>query len=283
MSDGRTYNDQVHTNADRSIGESSGEVSIDLSGTGSKQPLLVARGLGKTYHQSQTPALSNVDISIDEGEIFGLLGPNGAGKTTCISMLSTVLSPSTGQIIINGINARTNPNAVRKIIGLVPQDIALYETLSARENLAYFGRLHGQRGNELNEKIKIALSLVGLSGQIDQRVHTFSGGMKRRLNLAAGVLHQPRLLFLDEPTVGIDAQSRNLIMEQLQVLKQNHTTMLYTTHYMEEAQLLCDRIAIVDAGKIIAEGSPADLVTRETGCDNLEALFLKLTGKQLRD
>ncbi len=269
--------------ADQCAGESPGESMCDAGKTGNNRPILIARGLGKTYDKRQKPALSNVDITIAQGEIFGLLGPNGAGKTTCISTLSTVLPPSTGQITIGGINVQTNPNDVKKIIGLVPQDIALYETLSARNNLAYFGRLHGQRGSNLKKNMKRTLAMVGLSDQIDQRVHTFSGGMKRRLNLAAGLLHQPQLLFLDEPTVGIDAQSRNLIMEQLMRLKQHRTTILYTTHYMEEAQFICDRIAIIDTGKIIAQGSPTELVTREAGCENLEDLFLKLTGKQLRD
>ncbi len=250
---------------------------------GAHTPLLIAKGLCKTYADSRVAALTDVDITIYEGEIFGLLGPNGAGKTTCISILSTILSPSRGSVVIDSIDAFESARRVRKIIGLVPQDIALYEPLTARENLIYFGRLHALRGGVLQKRMDRALRMVGLSDQVTQLVHTFSGGMKRRLNLAVGILHQPRLLFLDEPTVGIDAQSRNLIMEQLQVLKQKKTTMLYTTHYMEEAELICDRVAIIDAGRVIAVGAPADLIKQTTDCDNLEGLFLKLTGKQLRD
>jgi ABC-2 type transport system ATP-binding protein len=155
--------------------------------------------------------------------------------------------------------------------------------LSARENLAYFGRLHGLRGDELRDRIDHCLAMVALQGHADRPVASFSGGMKRRANLAAGVLHQPRLLFLDEPTVGIDAQSRHMILENLGHLRETGMTMVYTTHYMEEAQQLCSRVAIVDAGRVIAEGRPHDLIAGAVDCDSLEALFLHLTGRQLRD
>lgn len=250
---------------------------------GEHQPILVADGLTKVYPEGNLTALADVNITIDKGEIFGLLGPNGAGKTTCISILSTILKPSAGQVTVGQIDALKNPRRVRKIIGLVPQDIALYARLSANENLAYFGRLHGLRGSKLKKRIRESLTMVGLADHAALRVGTFSGGMKRRLNLAAGILHRPQLLFLDEPTVGIDAQSRNLIMEQLVILKKSGTTMVYTTHYMEEAELICDRIAIVDQGQVIASGPPAELVSQTDRCKNLEDLFLKLTGRHLRD
>ena len=245
--------------------------------------ILIAEGVSMTYPGGMRPALADFNVRIHTGEIFGLLGPNGAGKTTCISILSTILKPRQGHISIDHIDALRHARRVRKRIGLVPQDIALYMKLTGRENLRYFGRLHGLGGTELEDRIQASLKLVGLSGQSTQPVGTYSGGMKRRLNLAAGILHQPKLLFLDEPTVGIDAQSRNLIMEQLASLKETGTTMVYTTHYMEEAELICDRVAIIDEGQSIALGTPTDLIQKTDGCKNLEDLFLKLTGKRLRD
>ena len=249
----------------------------------SQNHILIAEGLSMTYPGGARPALAEFGILIETGEIFGLLGPNGAGKTTCISILGTILKPSQGSITIDHIDALRQARRVRKRIGLVPQDIALYTKLTACENLRYFGRLHGLRGSKLEDRIQTSLRLVGLSAHTAPPVSTFSGGMKRRLNLAAGILHRPKLLFLDEPTVGIDAQSRNLIMEQLETLKETGTTMVYTTHYMEEAELICDRVAIVDEGRRVALGTPTELIQKTDGCDNLEDLFLKLTGKRLRD
>ena len=245
--------------------------------------ILIAEELSMTYPGGAQPALSAFNMTIKTGEIFGLLGPNGAGKTTCISILGTILRPSHGNVIIDHIDALQYPRRVRKRIGLVPQDIALYTQLTACENLRYFGRLHGLRGTELEDRIAASLKLVGLSAQTAQRIRSFSGGMKRRLNLAVGVLHQPKLLYLDEPTVGIDVQSRNLIMEQLAVLKDTGMTMVYTTHYMEEAEMICDRVAIIDEGRTIALGTPTELIHQTDGCTNLEDLFLNLTGKRLRD
>ncbi len=190
---------------------------------------------------------------------------------------------SSGGVKLAGVDVLKQAKKIRSLIGLVPQDIALYPTLSARENLHYFGRLHGLQGEHLRQRTEDCLKLVGLLEQGDRSVDTYSGGMKRRANLAVGIIHKPQLLFLDEPTVGIDAQSRNMIIENLIRLRESGMTMVYTTHYMEEAQQLCARIAIVDRGQVIAEGEPQRLVSDQPACRNLEELFLHLTGRQLRD
>ncbi len=248
-----------------------------------KEKALVVKDLVKIYKGSSDPALSGLNISVNAGKIFGLLGPNGAGKTTAISIMSTLLRPTSGSVIICGIDAVKQPNPIKKLIGLVPQDIALYANLTVRENLRYFGRICGLKGQDLKDRIADCLEMVGLEKKADQFIFTFSGGMKRRANLAAGILHQPRILFLDEPTVGIDAQSRNMILEKLSLLKETGTTMIYTTHYMDEAEQLCDCVAIIDEGHIVAEGSPKQLINTPPGHAGLKDLFLALTGKRLRD
>ena len=244
---------------------------------------LVVENLGKRYDGAQEPALAGLDLSIRSGEIFGLLGPNGAGKTTAISILSTTLKPDSGRAVVCDIDILKQPRQARRHLGLVPQDIALYPELTAWENLSFFGRLQGLGGDPLKTRIQNALESVGLAQKAHQRVSDFSGGMKRRANLAAGILHRPRVLFLDEPTVGVDAQSRQLIMDELHKIKKTGTTMIYTTHYMEEAQQLCDRLAILDQGRILIMGTPSEVMARHPQCDNLGDLFLKLTGKALRD
>jgi ABC-2 type transport system ATP-binding protein len=237
----------------------------------------------KCYTGSARPAINGLSLKVSRGQVFGLLGPNGAGKTTTISILCTLLQPSSGTATILGYDVSRQAARVRRKIGLVPQDIALYGSLTARENLRYFGRIYKISAKVLEERITECLELAELQDCADQRVLTYSGGMKRRANLAAGILHQPEILFLDEPTVGIDAQSRNLILERLLALNRNGMTLIYTTHYMEEAQQLCDEVAIIDGGQMIACGHPAQLVKESPGCENLEGLFLQLTGKQLRD
>ncbi len=244
--------------------------------------ILETRNLVKVYRGASRSALDGLDVSVREGEVFGLLGPNGAGKTTAISIMTTLFEPTDGAVTICGVDAVRNPRDVKRLIGFVPQETALYSTLTGRENLRYFGAMYGLAGKMLEERISDAVELVGLSRNADRQVLTYSGGMKRRANLAAGIIHEPKLLFLDEPTVGIDPQSRNLILERLASLK-SRITMVYTTHYMEEAEALCTRVAVMDAGRIIAEGSPKELVNREPGCSNLEDLFIRLTGKKLRD
>lgn len=245
--------------------------------------VIATRELVKRYPGAVHPALDGLTLEVGRGTVFGLLGPNGAGKTTTISTLCTLLRPTAGTATVLGHDVVREADAVRRRIGLVPQDIALYPSLTARENLHYFARILGVSGNRIAARSEECLELVGLSDCADRRIDTYSGGMKRRANLAVGILHQPEILFLDEPTVGIDAQSRNLILERLAELNRGGMTLLYTTHYMEEAQQLCDHIAIVDAGKIIACGTPSQLVAAADGCENLEDLFLALTGKQLRD
>ncbi len=247
------------------------------------EALLLVEDLIFCYPGAAVKALDGLTISVPRGQVFGLLGPNGAGKTTAISIMCTLLRPNRGQLTLCGFDALKEAKKVRSLIGLVPQDIALYPTLSGRENLHYFGRLHGLSGIELKQRTEECLNLVGLLDHADRAVETYSGGMKRRANLAVGIVHQPQLLFLDEPTVGIDAQSRNMIIENLTRLKESGMTMVYTTHYMEEAQQLCGRIAIVDHGQVIAEGEPQQLVADQPDCTNLEELFLQLTGRTLRD
>jgi ABC-2 type transport system ATP-binding protein len=246
-------------------------------------PVLAVRGLSKTYAGGAAPALDGLDLTVQRGEIVGLLGPNGAGKTTAISMMSTLLRPTTGRVSICGTDAVAHPDRARRYFGTVPQEIALFDRLTAAENLSYFGRMYGLRGAGLKAAVREGLRLAGLTARADEPVGTFSGGMKRRANLAAGILHHPPLLFLDEPTVGIDAQSRHLIMESLIQLRETGVAMVYTTHYMEEARQLFSRVAIIDHGRRLALDSPDALLRQHPGCTDLDDLFLSLTGKQLRD
>jgi ABC-2 type transport system ATP-binding protein len=214
--------------------------------------------LGKRF--GSVEAVCGVSFVIEEGEAFGLLGPNGAGKTTTLSMVATLLAPSYGDVRIFGRNAASDVWAVRKLVGFVPQDVGLYPNLSARENLSFFGHIYGVPARKLRRRMNDVLDLVGLTTRADDRVQTYSGGMKRRLNLACGLVHHPRLLLLDEPTVGVDPQSREHILNAIQELAAKGTTVLYTTHYMEEAERLCDRIAIMDNGRIVAAGTLQELL-----------------------
>lgn len=239
--------------------------------------------LVKVYRGASAPAVDSLTLRIPYGQIFGLLGPNGAGKTTLISVLCTLLRPTAGSATVCGLDVVCNAAAIRKLIGLVPQDIALYQTLTARENLRYFGRILRVDKQRLEARVAECLEMVGLTAFAERRVETFSGGMKRRVNLAVAVLHEPKILFLDEPTVGIDAQSRNLIIDRLGDLNRSGMTLIYTSHYMEEVQALCTEIAVIDRGRVIAAGAPQTLIAEHEGCDNLDQLFLALTGKQLRD
>ncbi len=222
------------------------------------RPMIEIDNLVKAYDQHV--AVNSVSFAVQEGEIFGLLGPNGAGKTTTLSILAALLPPDLGRITIGGYDLARETRHIKPLIGLVPQDLALYPTLSAWDNLAFFGRIYGLRGKRLRERITVALEMVGLQDRAGEAVRTFSGGMKRRLNIAAGLLHEPRLLFLDEPTVGVDPQSRNFIFEHVLRLKEAGLTILYTTHYMEEAERLCDRVAIMDQGQIVALDTPKGLL-----------------------
>jgi len=243
---------------------------------------LLARAVNKRYKNSAGPALNNLNLEVRRGEFFGLLGANGAGKTTAVSIFSGFFPPDSGTVQLMGMDILRQPNTIRQVLGLVPQEIALYDSLTARENLAFFGRLSGFSGKKLQARVAHCLDFARLSEQANRLVSTFSGGMKRRLNLVAGLLHAPQILFLDEPTVGIDTQSRHLIHEQLAELNRQGTTILYTTHYMEEAEELCSRIGIIDDGSIIEQGVPGELL-QKSDRSTLEDLFLHLTGKQLRD
>jgi ABC-2 type transport system ATP-binding protein len=231
-------------------------------------PVLQCSGLRK--HFGAVQAVRDVGFTIAEGETYGLLGPNGAGKTTAILMICGLLQPDAGTVRVAGSEMRTTSAAAKKAIGYVPQDLAIYPDLTARENLRFFGRLYGMTGRALRDRVDEVLEVVGLDERADTRSATFSGGMKRRLNIGIGLLHQPRLLVLDEPTVGVDPQSRNAILESVQRLSATGMAVLYTTHYMEEAQRLCDRVGIIDAGELKAEGTQRELVALVGERDRVE-------------
>jgi ABC-2 type transport system ATP-binding protein len=224
--------------------------------------ILEVKDLVKKY--GDNTAVKGISFSIQEGEIFSLLGPNGAGKTTTISVLSTLLPPTMGEATVCGFSVSKQPMEVRKSIGVVPQDLALYEELTAAENLSFWGQMYGLNGKTLSKRIDEVLDLVGLKDKAKAHVRTFSGGMKRRVNIGIGLLHKPRLLFMDEPTVGIDPQSRRAILDSVIDLNKKGMTVLYTTHYMEEAQELSDRVGIIDHGELIALGTQTEL-TKQVG------------------
>lgn len=265
--------------------------------------------------------VNNLSLNVNEGELFGLLGPNGAGKTTTINMLIGALIPDGGRIDIKGLGAPPK-EMIKRLIGIVPQTLALYETLTGQENLQFFGRLHGLSGRDLNGRIQHVLEIVNLTERKNERVKNYSGGMKRRLNIAVALLHRPSLLILDEPTVGVDPQSRNAIFESLKLLKHEGCTIVLTSHYIEEVQKLCERVGIMDEGKLVAEdtieklianhggksllvvetnkgkvkietdepvkeiiriNSESDIRSLQMESPNLEKAFLNITGKHLRD
>lgn len=245
--------------------------------------IIEIKNLTKTFKNAPEPAVNGISFSIYRDEIFGLLGPNGAGKTTTISILCGLFPPTDGTVLIDGNSLQHQLKLIKQIVGIVPQDIALYPTLTARENLDFYGHMYGLKGKELKEKIEGWLEKLGLTDAANRQVHTYSGGMKRRVNLIAGVLHNPKILFLDEPTVGVDVQSRNVIIEHLQEINKLGTTIIYTSHHMEEAENFCTRVSIIDHGKILTQGTPAELISNTPGADNLEKVFLNLTKRKLRD
>ncbi|MCP4305129.1 MAG: ABC transporter ATP-binding protein [bacterium] len=220
--------------------------------------VLECEGLAKAF--DELVAVDDVGFHIAAGETYGLLGPNGAGKTTTISMISGILESDAGKVTVAGKEITTRTTDGNAEIGYVPQDIAIYPDLTARENLRFFGKLYGIPKASLGPRVDEVLEVIGLSDRGDDRTEEYSGGMKRRLNIGIGLLHEPSLLILDEPTVGVDPQSRNSILESVELLGQSGTAVLYTTHYMEEAERLCDRVAIIDGGKIRAEGTRRELV-----------------------
>ena len=237
----------------------------DARATQPRETVLTVEGLVKRF--GSLTAVDDVTLRIEPGETYGLLGPNGAGKTTIISMIAGLLTPDAGRITVAGIPMVNSSVAAKRHIGLVPQDLAIYPELSARDNLTFFARLQGLRGAERSARVAEVLDLIGLADRAKGASKKFSGGMKRRLNIGIGLLHQPDLLILDEPTVGVDPQSRNQILESVEALATEGMAVLYTTHYMEEAERLCDRIAIIDSGRIQAEGTRDELIELTGGVD----------------
>ena len=234
--------------------------------------LLEVKNLEKAYGSNK--AVDGVSFSVREGEIFGLLGPNGAGKSTTLSLVCGLLKAGAGQITIEGREMARNGFAAKQLIGIVPQEPALYPQLSAKANLRFWGTINGVPAGQLEKAVNDVLEIVGLQDRANGRVSTFSGGMKRRLNIAAGLIHNPRLVIMDEPTVGIDPQSRNHILETVKSLKEKNITVIYTSHYVEEVEYLCDRVAIMDKGKVIAEGTIGELLQKGS---QFEELTIKLT------
>ena len=249
----------------------------------SEQPAIAIKNLSKTYKGSEFAAVDDISLVIPRHATFGLLGPNGAGKTTTISILCGLMNYNGGSVTINGLDLESNYRRIRRMIGLVPQDIALYETLTARENLRFIAEMYGLRGREMKSRVDECLEMVGLGDNGHKQVRKYSGGMKRRVNLAAGILHRPDILILDEPTTGVDVQSRNTILEFLRKMNSDGTTIIYTSHYLEEAQHLCDEIAIIDHGKVIINGRTGEIIDSKAEYTDLESVFLHLTGRRLRD
>lgn len=237
----------------------------------------------KKYKGAHQPAVEKLSLHVPAGSVFGLLGPNGAGKSTLVMMLCGLMHPEEGSIQVFGMDTKQHGTAIRNKIGVATQEIALFPTLTASENLEYFGRMYGLKPASLQKKISDYLEVFGLADKKNKRVHTFSGGMKRRLNLIAALLHDPSLLILDEPTAGVDVQSRNILLQFLMDRKSGNSTIIYSSHFLEEAEKICTQLAIIDDGKLVVQGTPAELVGDHTDCLNLEALFLKLTGKHIRD
>jgi ABC-2 type transport system ATP-binding protein len=230
--------------------------------------LIELKEISKKY--KTTSAVDNISLNIKEGEIFGLLGPNGAGKSTTVSMLSTVLAPTSGEITICGKSLRTHSHEIKQMMGVVPQELSLYQTLNARDNLSFFGSLYGLTGKRLNARVDEIIELIELKDKAKQSVNEYSGGMKRRLNIGIALMNNPKILILDEPTVGIDPQSRNHILETVKELNQKQgMTVIYTSHYMEEVEFLCERIAIIDFGKLKALGTKDNLKKSVHALDTL--------------
>ncbi|HEY9009052.1 MAG TPA: ABC transporter ATP-binding protein [Ohtaekwangia sp.] len=240
-------------------------------------------GLTKQYPKTNKAAVSNLSLHIPEGSVYGLLGPNGAGKSTTVMMVCGLMRQDAGSISVLGMNMPEQGVEIRRQIGVASQEIALFPTLTAYENLFYFGRMYGMKSTAIRAQIDKYLHVFGLTEKSKKIVNTFSGGMKRRLNLMAALLHQPKLVILDEPTAGVDVQSRNMILDFLMELKREGTTIIYSSHVLEEAERICTHLGVIDEGKLIVEGTRPAIMNANTDCQNLEQLFLKLTGKNIRD
>ncbi|HOC09385.1 MAG TPA: ABC transporter ATP-binding protein [Bacillota bacterium] len=227
--------------------------------------LIEAKGIKKYYKKVR--AVDGIDLEVRQGEILGILGPNGAGKSTAISVISSLIRPDEGDVFFKGESILKNPAAIRRVMGIVPQEVALYPDLSAAENLKFFGKLYGLRGEKLKTRMQEVLDLLELNGRAKDAVKNYSGGMKRRVNIGAALLHHPEVLIMDEPTVGIDPQSRSHILDTVKALNKKGMTIIYTSHYMEEVEQLCDRIYVMDHGKVIATGTKEDLKNLMGGDD----------------
>jgi ABC-2 type transport system ATP-binding protein len=248
------------------------------------QDLIVEiKNVSKHYKGAHRAAVNDLSLTIKKQSVFGLLGPNGAGKTTLISMLCSLFKPDTGSILIDGFNTLTESRKSKQVIGVVPQEIALYPKLTAYENLLFLGHMYGIETSELKKRIRENLQILGLESNMNQQVKTFSGGMKRRVNLIAGLLHHPKLLILDEPTVGVDIQSKTAIIDHLKKLNsEKGMTIFYTSHHLEEAEDFCSHIAIIDEGKMVTEGKTTELI-KNNNCNSIEEVYLKITGRKFRD
>ncbi len=230
----------------------------------------------------EVAALKGLDLEVFSGELYGFLGPNGAGKTTTINVLTGLTVPTSGEVILDGFHMPEESGDVKRDIGLCPQITAVYDYLTGRENVEFFGGLQGMEESQISSRTKLLLRSLGLEGDADRRVGEYSGGMKRRINLAMGLVHGPKMVFLDEPTVGMDPQSRHAVWDFLMELKESRKTLILTTHYMEEAEILCDRVGIIDHGRLIGLGSPEELM-KDHDAQNLEEVFLDLTGRTIRE
>lgn len=246
-----------------------------------QETLLHVSKVYKSYGKNAVPSLDGIDFTVAKGEIVGIFGPNGAGKTTLISILCSILDPTFGSVIYH-LDGEKSPRQIRSKLGFVPQDFSFFPELTAKQNLSYFGNLYGLEKDDLDQKMDNLLQKVGLFHVKNKKVSTFSGGMKRRLNLIISLLHHPSILFLDEPTVGVDVQSKIAIMNLLQELNQQGTTIIYTSHHLKEAEEFCNQIILIDHGKIIASDTLVNLINKHA-VSNLEELILKLTGTLLRD
>lgn len=250
---------------------------------GNNKPILRLEGLVKRYGKAEQNAVDGIDLEVNQGDFFGLLGPNGSGKTTTISITCGILKPTKGTAYMFGHDVRKNIYKILPDVGLVPETIALYPTLTLRQNLQLLGSLYGLSGRKLKQRIEYCLEIAQLARYVDKQIKSYSGGMKRRANLVAGLIHEPKLLFLDEATANVDPQSRNVIYDTLKHLIDIGITIIYTTHYLEEAENLCNQLVIIDSGHVIAKGSPRELIDNTPNCKDLGEVFLQLTGKSLRD
>lgn len=245
--------------------------------------VISTKNLKKTYKGSDEEALKGIDLNIRSGDFFGLLGPNAAGKSTLIAILCGILESSSGEVNVFGEKISSRSNNLKSKIGLIPQEIALYQSLSVIENMYFFGRMYGLSGRKLVQRVEECIKVFYLAEHRNKIISRCSGGIKRRVNLIAGIMHNPSLIMLDEPTLGVDPQLRSLIFDYLTALNKSGSTIIYTTHYMKEAEMLCNRVGIIDHGIIIRDGSPAELIAAAPGCNDLGQVFIQHTGRDLRD